>query len=103
LAPAEPARPAWPGALFAAAAALVYVVFFSLGARRAERYIFPAYFLVASGGALAAQRRWPRLDRALRPLDSPYAPVIVFAATVALHLLGGLLHLPRIKIWAPDV
>jgi 4-amino-4-deoxy-L-arabinose transferase-like glycosyltransferase len=96
-------RGRFAGALFVLAATLVYLVFFSLGQRRAERYIFPAYFLVAGGGALAAQQRWPRLARALRPLDSPYAPIVIFAATVALHLIGGLLHLPRIKLWAPDV
>ena len=91
------------GLFFLLATTILYLLFFSLGERRAERYIFPVYFLVASGGALAAQGRWPRIERVLRPLDSRFAPPAVFAVTAALHLLGGALDLPRIKVWAPDV
>ena len=91
------------GIFFAIAVAVVYLLIFSLGERRAERYIFPVYFIVASGGALVAMQRWPRIERALRPLDAAFAPAVVFALTFALHLLGGALDLPRIKVWTPDV
>jgi 4-amino-4-deoxy-L-arabinose transferase-like glycosyltransferase len=91
------------GIFFTIAATVVYTILFSLGERRAERYIFPVYFIVASGGALVAMQRWPKIERALRRLDAALAPAVVFALTFALHLLGGALELPRIKVWAPDV
>jgi 4-amino-4-deoxy-L-arabinose transferase-like glycosyltransferase len=98
-----PDRSARAGLIFTLAVVAVFLGLFSFGERRAERYIFPAYFVVGAAGALASQRRWPRLERALAPLDSPYAPVAIFLATLALHLLGGVLQLPRIKLWKADV
>jgi 4-amino-4-deoxy-L-arabinose transferase-like glycosyltransferase len=91
------------GALFTALVVFVYVGAFSLGERRAERYIFPVYYLVGACGALLAMRRSPRLEKTLARLDGPYVPVLVWAAAFALHLLGGWLQLPRLKFWKADV
>ena len=57
------------------------------------------YFIVATA-ARRGHATWPRIERALRPLDAALAPAVVFALTFALHLLGGALELPRIKVWA---
>lgn len=99
---APPSPAARAGALFALATLAIYVGLFSLGERRAERYIFPVYFVAGAAGALYAMRRSPALERALRRLDSAYLPPLLWAATLALHLLAGRLSLPRIDIWAPD-
>jgi hypothetical protein len=91
------------GLLFVLGAAVVYLGLFSLSGRRAERYIYPVYPLVGAAGAVTALRRWPALNRlcaGLRPLES-IAPVLTWLLLVGLHLLGGYLHLPRIKVWNP--
>jgi 4-amino-4-deoxy-L-arabinose transferase-like glycosyltransferase len=92
------------GALLAGLVVVVYLALFSLSDRRADRYIFPAYYAIGACGAVAALRSWPRLGRAVTRADRwhPYLPVAVWAVTVALHLLAGRLHIPTIKVWAPD-
>ena len=84
-------------------AVLIYLGLFSLSGRRAERYIFPVYFLVAGCGAVAAFRRWHWTRRLVEFVErsEPFAPVIVWATLFALHLFGGLIGLPRIQIWRP--
>jgi hypothetical protein len=57
---------------------------------------------VGACGALIAQRVSPRLKAALARADSPYTPAVVWALTFALHILGGALHLPRLKFWKAD-
>jgi len=76
----------------------IYVALFSLGARRADRYIFPAYFTAGAAGAAAAMRRWPRLARVAGP---PFAAQAVFLLAFFLHLGAGALGLPRIQLDAP--
>jgi hypothetical protein len=87
-------------ALFAALAAAAYVLAFSLSDRRADRYIFPAYYAVGAAGAVAALRGLPGLRRIAEHLDRPWVPAAVWGATFAAHLLAGRLGLPTIKIWA---
>jgi hypothetical protein len=91
------------GLLFVLGAAAIYLGVFSLSGRRAERYIYPVYPLVGAAGAVVALRRWPALGRIcarLRPLE-PMAPALTWLLLVGLHLVGGYLHLPRIKVWNP--
>jgi len=73
----------------------IYVGLFSLGARRADRYIFPAYYATGAAGIVAATRRWPRLARIA---DPPLAAAAAFAALFFLHVLAGPLGLPRISL-----
>lgn len=93
------------GFLFTTMVVLVYVALFSVSDRRADRYIFPAYYAVGACGAVIALRQWPRLRQAVERIDRwhPYVAVGVWVVTFALHLLAGRLHIPTIKIWAPDV
>jgi hypothetical protein len=91
------------GLLFTLSAAALYLLAFSLSDRKAERYIFPSYFLVGACGAVAALRASPAfrnlVDRWER--TQPYTAVLVWLLSLALHLVGGRLQLPRIKVWAP--
>jgi hypothetical protein len=89
---------------FALATTLLYLVPFAAAERKAERYIFPVYFVVAATGLIAAFARYPRLRALTARLDraQPYATVLLWLALFALHIASGALHLPRIKIWAPD-
>lgn len=89
------------GVVFALAAAALYVGLFSLSDRRADRYLFPAYYAVGAAGAIAALRLWPPLRRLAERLDRPWLPAAVWAATFAAHLFAGRLGLPTIKLWAP--
>jgi hypothetical protein len=90
------------GALFAFGVAALYVGLFSLSDRRADRYIFPAYYAVGAAGAAAALRAWPRFRRFAERLDRPWVPAAVWVVTVLVHLLAGRLGVPTVKLWAPD-
>jgi hypothetical protein len=89
------------GVVFALALAALYVGLFSLSDRRADRYIFPAYYAVGAAGAVAALRLLPPLRRLAERLDRPWVPAAAWAATFAAHLFAGRLGLPTVKIWAP--
>jgi len=88
------------GAAFVAGTLLVYVLAFSLFDRRADRYVFPAYYLAGAGGAVAALALWPRLRRLAEAFDRPWIPALVFVLTFVAHLLAGRLGLPTIKLAA---
>ncbi len=93
------------GALFALAVTALYLGLFSFSDRRADRYIFPAYFAVAAAGAVAAMRGWPPARRLASWLDArpAWSPAVLWLALVLLHVgAGRLLHLPTIKIWDPS-
>jgi hypothetical protein len=77
---------------------LVYLLPMSFMERRAERYIFPAYFVLGAAGALVARRRSERLRRLAATLEAPYVPQLLFVLLLLLHLAGGILGLPRIKL-----
>jgi hypothetical protein len=93
--PPEPERRA--GLLFAVGLTLLYVVAFSLSARRADRYVFPAYYAVGAAGAVLALSRSVRLRAAAERLDRPWVAPAVWAATFAAHLVAGRLGLPTFK------
>jgi hypothetical protein len=93
------------GLAFAVGVALLYVSLFSISDRRADRYIFPAYFAVAGAGAVAALR-WGRPGAALAGWFArlpAWSPAALWLALVLVHVAAGrLLHLPTIKIWDPS-
>lgn len=83
---------------FAFVAALALTFAFSLAHRKADRYIFPAYFLIAAAGAGPALRRFPRLARIATRLDRPWTPAVAYVVLFLLTLLS-VGHLPRITFW----
>jgi 4-amino-4-deoxy-L-arabinose transferase-like glycosyltransferase len=89
------------GVVFALAVAALYVGLFSLSERRADRYVFPAYYAIGAAGAVAGLRLLPALRRLVARLDRPWLPAAVWAGTFAAHLFAGRLGLPTIKLWAP--
>lgn len=90
------------GLLCGLGVAALYVALFSAGDHRAERYIFPAYYLVGACGAIAAMRRYPQWRRLVERLDGlPLVAVWVWIGGFALHLVAGRLGLPRVKLWMP--
>jgi hypothetical protein len=82
-------------------AVVLYVGLFSLFDRRADRYIFPAYYAVGAAGGVAALRASPRLRRLAGTLDRPWVPAAVWGVTFVAHLFAGRLGLPTVKVWAP--
>jgi 4-amino-4-deoxy-L-arabinose transferase-like glycosyltransferase len=95
--------PSAQGLLFAVGVAVVYVALFSLSTRRAERYIFPAYFVVGAAGAVATLRCWApmrALAAAVERLE-PFAPPLLWLSLFGLHLAGGRIGLPRVQLWNP--
>jgi hypothetical protein len=89
------------GAWFAAAVVLVHLGAFSLSDRRADRYIFPAYYAVGAAGAVAALRLSAWLRRVAERLDRPWVPAAAWAVLFVAHLFAGRLGLPTVKLWAP--
>jgi hypothetical protein len=94
------ARGALAGGLFAVATVVLYVGLFSLSQRRADRYIFPVYYVVGAAGGVAALRASTRLRGLAGALDRPWVPAAVWTVTFAAHLFAGRLGLPTVKIVA---
>jgi hypothetical protein len=86
--------PAW----FAAAVVAVYLGAFSLADRRADRYVFPAYYALGAAGAVAALRLAPRLHAIAVRLDRAWVPAAVWTALFTAHLFAGRLGLPTVKL-----
>jgi hypothetical protein len=78
------------GVWFAILATAMYVGAFSLGANRADRFIFPTYFFVGVAGAVVASRRWKTVDAVARRLDSlpayalPLGWLVLFLLTLGI-------------------
>jgi hypothetical protein len=87
-------RAAW----FAVVSGLVLTAVFSLAHRKADRYIFPVYFLVASAGAGALLRRWPPLAELARRADRAWLPAAVYVVLVLLTILSSG-RLPQFTFW----
>jgi hypothetical protein len=85
--------------LFVLLAAATYVATMSLGANKAERFIFPVYFLIAALGTVVAVREWSGVDRvarrlaALPPYSLPAAWLALFVLTLAIAR-----YLPYVKL-----
>jgi hypothetical protein len=92
------------GLVFTLTLTVLYVGLFSLSDRRADRYIFPVYFAVGACGALVALRRSALFRRLAEKLDRrpAIAQASLFLVLFAVHVVGGLLRLPTVKLWPPD-
>jgi len=86
------------GLLFAVAASLVLIVLFALSDRKADRFIFPAYYFMAAAGGITAIRWSPALSRAVDRLDRPWVPAALWLALFLLRLATGS-HLPQFTFW----
>lgn len=87
-------RAAW----FAFVAAVLLTAAFSLAHRKADRYIFPVYFLIAAAGAGPALRRFPRLARLASRVDRPWLPAALYVGLVILTI-ASYGKLPRFTFW----
>ena len=76
---------------FAAVASLATLLLLALRDTKADRYVFPAYFLAATGGVLAAAAWSPRLGRLAARLEEawPWGPALLWLALVAGRVLIG--------------
>ncbi len=86
------------GAWFALATAIVLLGAFSLAHRKADRYLFAVYFIVAAVGAIDAIHRFAWLRRVVERLDRPWVPAAAHVGLVALRLLTGDM-LPGFTFW----
>ncbi len=71
---------------------------FSLAYRKADRYIFPVYFLVGAVGAGWALRRVPAMGRLADRLDRPWIPAAIYVALILLTLISTG-RLPQFTFW----
>jgi 4-amino-4-deoxy-L-arabinose transferase-like glycosyltransferase len=94
----EVASTARQGAWFAIVSGLALTGGFSLAPRKADRYLFPVYFIVGAVGAIDAVRRFPWMQRLVSRLDRPWVPAVVYlvAFLVALATAG---LLPALTFW----
>jgi hypothetical protein len=71
----DPAERAW--LRFCLGGALVTVLLLALNDSKADRYMFPAFYLAGAGGTIAAAVRWPAIQRLAEWLDGfwPWGPV----------------------------
>jgi len=86
------------GAWFAAVSTIALVAAFSLAHRKADRYIFPAYFSAAALGGVFAFRRFSRFGHIVAKLDRPWLPPVLHVGLVVLRLAtrGAL---PEFTFW----
>ena len=86
------------GLAFAAISSAVLVVAFALSDRKADRFIFPAYFILGGAGALTAFRCSPRMSRVVEVLDKPWVPAACWLVLFLVRLASGG-QLPRFTFW----
>jgi 4-amino-4-deoxy-L-arabinose transferase-like glycosyltransferase len=86
------------GLLFAVVASFLLIVLFSFSDRKADRFIFPAYYFMAAAGGVTAIRRWPAVSRVVDRLDRSWVPAACWLSLFALRLLTGS-HLPQFTFW----
>jgi hypothetical protein len=88
------ARAAW----FGLVSGFLLTAAFSLAYRKADRYIFPVYFLVGAVGVGWALRRVPAIGRIADRLNRPWVPAAVYVGLFLLTLLSTG-RLPRFTFW----
>jgi hypothetical protein len=86
------------GAWFGLVSGCLLTAAFSLASRKADRYIFPVYFLIGAVGAGVALRRIPAVSRLADRLDRPWVPAAVYVGLVLLTLISTG-RLPRFTFW----
>ena len=86
------------GAWFAIVTTVLLVGVFSLAHRKADRYLFAVYFIVAAVGAIDAVNRFAWLRRVVDRLDRPWVPAAVYVLLVVLRLVAGDM-LPEFTFW----
>jgi 4-amino-4-deoxy-L-arabinose transferase-like glycosyltransferase len=86
------------GAWFAIVTGVVLTAGFSIAHRKADRYLFPVYFILGAVGALAAVRRFPRFARLVDRCDRPWVPAACFLVLFLVHL-ATLGKLPILTFW----
>jgi hypothetical protein len=86
------------GAWFAIATGLALMAGFSLAHRKADRYIFVVYFVLAAAGAIAAIRRYGWLREVVARLDRPWVPAAIYVLLFLLRLVS-LNALPEFTFW----
>ena len=74
---------------YAALAALTTIVLVAARDTKADRYVFPAYFLAASAGVVLACGRWPRVASLAERLDRtwPWGPALLWLLLVVGRIL----------------
>jgi hypothetical protein len=90
--------PAESGLLFALAASFTLIVLFSFSDRKADRFIFPAYYFIAAAGGVTAIRYSPRFARIADRLNRAWIPAAFWLALFLLRLATGS-HLPQFTFW----
>jgi hypothetical protein len=96
-APAEHVA-AQQGAWFGLVAAFTLTAAFSLAHRKADRYIFPVYFLLTAVGAIEAARRFRWFGRILDRLDKPWVPATCYVVLFLITLISRG-KLPVLTFW----
>jgi hypothetical protein len=86
------------GAWFATATGLCLMGAFSLAHRKADRYIFVVYFVLAAAGAVTAIRRYGWLQRFVERLDRAWVPAALYVLLFLLRLVS-LNALPEFTFW----
>ena len=86
------------GFWFAVWTSALLVGAFSLAHRKADRYIFPVYFLLAAPGAVYTMRRWPWMQRIVSRLDRPWVPAAAYTLLFLLRLATRG-KLPEFTFW----
>jgi 4-amino-4-deoxy-L-arabinose transferase-like glycosyltransferase len=87
------------GLYFVLAASLVTVIALSARDTKADRYIFPAYFLLGAAGIMATlvvRPRWVPVAERLAAI--PYLPAVLWLVLFLLRVLAGG-SLPRFTFW----
>ena len=85
---------------FCVGVSILYLVLFSLFDRRADRYVFPAYYLLAAAGMMVAIHQWDWVRRVAERWDrhhvvlSPLLWIVLFS----LNMASGPWGLPRVEL-----
>jgi hypothetical protein len=90
------------GFLFSIVVSLLYVVLLSVSDRRADRYIFPAYYTFAAGGMIAAAYQWSWVRRLTERWDRHYQILtpLLWLALFALNVASGPAGVPRVDVYS---
>ena len=88
------------GLRFALAVSVLYVVLLGLFNRVADRYLFPAFYVLGACGWIAAVRGWNRFELFAGRLDryQPFVSPALWLLLIGLNLVGGALGVPLTKL-----